>query len=342
MAILRYPTNDLVVSMQDPFEDTLDWLGFLCAKEYLIDLLNTQHAIAIPAARTRAAAIIPHVRIAISYIRQSLEGPADISFLPAYYAILNLLKVYVLLGPRHAELPANRWHGATYDVLAKDSHSILTEFITLKKGGVFPLFYETVTGKSLPPGSLKVQMKSILPYVHGVDHEYRLATGESARTCALDIEFANEKGKIIPVFRVVHKPHGVKVIKSSLKLLKGFAGRKGKPDLFFGKPVAAANQMDAARAQLNKHLIYRISPTHTFAPLCSQALQLPEELPIALLFFYMGSVVRYKPEFFRRVQDSKFWPYLSAARTHSFYGFLLNFWSFMQQKNYFVNHRLTE
>lgn len=116
MPILRYPSTRLVASAQDQFLDMLDWFSFLCAKDYLVELLRKTHSLTIADARMRAALIIPHVRIASGYVRQSLDGPAELSFVPAYYAILNLLKVYILVGPRHADLPKHRWHGATYDV----------------------------------------------------------------------------------------------------------------------------------------------------------------------------------------------------------------------------------
>jgi hypothetical protein len=195
----------------------LDWLGFLCAKDYLAHLLQRAHGLSAKEARARALLIIPHVRIAISYIRQSLDGPSEISFLPAYYAILNLMKVYVLLGPRHADLPKHRWHGATYDVHGKDSQSVLTEIITLKKGGVFPLFYQTITGKSLTTKNLRLQMKDILPYVSGVTHEYELATGFKSLSCLLNLDYVSKQNKMRPQISVVDAQGGPKISKNQLK-----------------------------------------------------------------------------------------------------------------------------
>jgi hypothetical protein len=115
MAIQRFEQDEVITSSQNGLVDILDWLGFLCASEYLVALLRNSHQMSPTDAVKRSAKIIPHVRLAVGYIRQSQEGPPELSFLPAYYAILNLMKVYVLLGPRHADLATNRWHGATYD-----------------------------------------------------------------------------------------------------------------------------------------------------------------------------------------------------------------------------------
>jgi len=54
-----------VTSTQNGFVDLVDWLGFLCAKEYLIDLLVRVHSLSPTDANARAKAIIPHARLAM-------------------------------------------------------------------------------------------------------------------------------------------------------------------------------------------------------------------------------------------------------------------------------------
>ena len=76
-----------------------------------------------------------------------------------------------------------------------------------------------------------------------------------------------------------------------------------------------------------------ISSVTLFGP---TVIEFPEEIPIWLLFFYLSSIVRYKPELVERLRDSKYWPVLSTARLHVFLDFLLAFWSFVHQKNCFL------
>jgi len=286
MAILRYPKNDLLTSGQDPFLDMLNWLGFLCAKEYLVGLLQRAHGLSLRDARKRAVLIIPHVRIAIGYIRQSLDGPSDIAFLPAYYAILNLMKVYVLLGPRHADLPKHRWHGATYDVHSKDSQSILTEVITLKKSGVFPLFYETITGNVLTTNEVRLQMKDVLPYLSGVSYEYALATGLPASLCYLKLDYVSKQNRTYPQITIGDPPGGRRIPKNQLKVLRDFRGQRDQPNVFLGTHITDPSKKDEeTRAQLKLHLIYRYHPQSAYTPICSKKIEFPEELPIALTFF---------------------------------------------------------
>ena len=51
-------------------------------------------------------------------------------------------------------------------------------------------------------------------------------------------------------------------------------------------------------------------------------IRMPEEFPIVLWFFYLSSIVRYRPEFFVGLQDSRFWPVVLAARKHALITFL--------------------
>jgi len=80
--------------------------------------------------------------------------------LPTYYAFLNLAKVYVLLGPKHADMPRQRFHGASYKGFEKNSQNLLTEEVELHERGALPLFYETVTRVPLGAG-LRLKMSEV-------------------------------------------------------------------------------------------------------------------------------------------------------------------------------------
>jgi len=332
----RYADDMPISSSQSGFTDVLDWLGFLAAREYLAQLLVNVHAVTAQEAANRCTQVIPHVRIAAAYIRQSLEGPPDISFLPAYYAILNLMKVYVLLGPRHADLAKNRWHGATYDPQGKDSRSVLTEEIVVKNGGVFPLFYETLTGSKLRRTPVRLRVGDFLHSVSGVWFEYNLATGQHPGVCNLAFDVLAIGGKH-RLRCIVATPHPLP--RGQLQCMRTFRQDPTNKNLYLGPFVtnSAPEVISAIRAGIRTELLYRVEPKRTYAMMTPSKILLPQELPIAFLFFYMSSVVRYRPEYFARLRDSKFWPVLSSARLHSFLDFLLAFWSFMHKKNFYIN-----
>lgn len=295
----------------------------------------------MPDAKARAKRIIPHITTAISFIAQSFSGPQEVSFLPAYYAILNLAKVYILLGPRHADLPQHRWHGATYDVEGKDSHSLLTEEITLKKGGALALFYETLTGRPIAKERL-IKMRDVYPYIVDISAEYRIATGRDANIVGLEFKAipANDKGEFRLRVRTFPRDVNQDISVKSLAVLRGFTKNKGEKNQFTS-PVfycktdeitSTVRTMLACQYLFFAHLQDNVTET----AITASAFPLPEEFPIALLFFHMSSVVRYKPEVLERLQKGKFWPVLATARRHSLFKFILLFWSYIHQEHFII------
>jgi len=104
----------------------LEWIGLLCAKEYALELLNSKHGLTKIEAARRIDKIAPHVRVATAYVKQSLDGPSEISARllrdPISYEGWRAVR-------SAARRPKNRTHGASYNPEGKDSRSILTEEI---------------------------------------------------------------------------------------------------------------------------------------------------------------------------------------------------------------------
>lgn len=340
--LTRYRDSYSIRSGLDPLGDVLVLLEYLTVHDYVIATLSSRHGMSKQDAAQRAKDLSTFVKAGISFIEQSLYASPQLAFLPAYYGVLNLMKAYVLVGPHYSEIPKQRHHGATYDVYAKDSHSILTERIKLKESGVIPLFYRTVTGQKLPLQQLSIG--KVLAFVTGVTAEYELAAGEHAsiRPLALNQIKAKDQDKLVCTAEVVRLP-GDNVIHrpKDFRLLKGFRVSGDRPDKFIGRAAAVAPGGEEYRSQFRTLLIYHTeNPNLVWTPLSSGQLLFFEELPIALLLFYLGSVVRYKPEFMVRIRDSKFWPMLAAARRHSLFRFLVLCWSFIHNQNLHISHAL--
>jgi hypothetical protein len=333
--IHRYEETERVNTNLDPLTDLVTWLDYYSAVNYVASLLTTRHGVATGAAKTRARLIRPHARLAREYIDQALSGPNDVAFLPTYYAILNLLKIYILFGPHYAQLPRNRWHGATYDGYAKHSQTLLTETITVKKQGTIPLFYQTITGCPIQRDS-PLKLAEIYPYLWDVATEFRMASGHPSKIAyltskmrtvgsekRLQVRLLVEQGLVLPKSR-------------ELKALIGFQ-KTTDPHLLVSKPIAGTPPQ--IRCHLRPYLLYqhvgsglagcRISASHFV---------FPEEFPITLAFFHLSSVVRYKPEFLDRLRDSKYWAVISAARRHCLLKFLITFWSFTHKKTLIIHH----
>jgi YaaC-like Protein len=331
--ICRYEETEAIITHLDPLTDLVTWLEYYSAIDYVAAILTDRHGVPSTAARQRARLVAPHARLAREYFDQALSGPRDVSFLPIYYGILNLVKIYILFGPHHALLPANRWHGATYDGYGKASQTLLTEKITVKQGGAIPLFYQTLTGQQITRAK-SLRLSEIYPYLLGVSIEYKLATGKAA--LLVDLHFQTVKlatQEHLAVSIALHKGAAMPRV-HQLKALIGFKKHLSMPGGFIGRPISPRHP---PRSHIKPYLIYHHVNGTAATRVCGSNFVFPEEFPIVLAFFHMSSVVRYKPEFLARLKDSKYWPLLSTARRHSLLQFLIAFWSFTHNSTLMIN-----
>jgi hypothetical protein len=330
--LTRYPREQKLLTDLDPLADAANLIEALTSTEYVIDVLRSRRGLAVSDALARAAVIVPHVRAALDYIDQASSGPRNVAFLPIYYAMLNLAKANIIAGPKHADLPANRWHGAQYRGYAKRSRSILTEEVTLKRGGAIPLLYETLTATRFP-GEQVIRMQDIYPYITDVGGEFHLAASRPARLAALQLSVAKpDDGRSVPIIDFTPIVPGRDVKRRDLRLIiNGFTEDKNVKRRLVGRPTAKEIQtFERYRSRLRTFLLYN-SGGVMVTPLSSGRLLLPEELPIIVAFFHLSSVVRYKPEFMARLRDSRFWPMLNAARRHCLLKYILLSWSQFHQ-----------
>lgn len=324
----RWPHAQLATSPFDPISEMRTLLEYLQAPAYVTSVLTTHHGISANVATKRASRIIPHVADAAMFLEQSLAGPAEVSFVPAYYSMLNLAKVYILVGPYHAELTAqSRWHGASYDVTAKDSQNPLTEFIYMKKGGALALFYKTLTDAAITADH-KIKMGDLYPLIRDISTEYSIATSNASGLAVVSFSTEEQSGtsRLIASIRQNYRPsYNV----SAIPLLEKFKKRPGKKDQFWtgNRNIQAGDWKKEIYSYINRRLIYHTDGGDLYTPICSRIFVLPQEISIILMFFHMSSVARYKPEMLQKIRGSKYWPVFLAARRHCMARFLLLFWS---------------
>ena len=96
--------------------------------------------------------------------------PESVSFLPWYYAFLNLAKVYVILGPLYGKLSAQRRPGFGYNPNREVGDMSLMEdpkYLQRRNGdpiGAIPLFYQTIIGAEFPADLCTLKMKDLFLY----------------------------------------------------------------------------------------------------------------------------------------------------------------------------------
>jgi hypothetical protein len=334
LVAFRYDSHRTSHSPGDPLLDAVNQVGFLTSRDYAVELLISRHGSTHASAVARSRSILAHVRASLDYVDQAMKGPASVAFLPTYYAVLNLMKLYILLSPRHGELKKNRWHGAQYQVFAKDSRSLLTDEIVVKRGGTIPLFYETIAGTKLRADT-RIAMKDVYPYIADCASEWEIATGSAARLAGVRFT-VHSSGVDRRLEAEISLPRGSRsATHRSLPALRGLRQDAQNPRIFRPSRTYAltSTPQNIVNDAVNRVLVYSpVSPGWTVTPVTTGRLLMFEELPIALAMFHMSSVVRYKPEFLHRLRDSRHWPVVSAAGRLCLYRFLTLFWSYAQQE----------
>lgn len=334
----RYPRSEVVYSKLNPLEDVMGWVEGLASPKYVKEVLVSNHSYpSLPDVRQRSEIIANFVSVACKYLEQADKGPKEVSFLPLYYACLNIAKAYIAMGPHLADLSQSRRHGASYDA-NRNFESLESDFICLQENGTIPLFYRTLVGEDMfrrvrPPITLR--MRDIYPYIFNVGGEYGMARGSKSRLILFTIGVVDkaEKQRVVAEF-IGEDTSAFGKIRTGT--LQGFARlrrqTKGRTSLV--SKWYAKDDLASLRACLRPAMLYGMVQdrrVNQLVPWSSRKLLLPEELPLICAFFHMSNIVRYNPSGLRKLMDSKYWPVLLALRKHGLYRFLLLFWSFAQQ-----------
>lgn len=344
ITVHRYPEHHTVISRLNPLEDICCWIQGLKSISYLKELARAKHGISGSELTKYGRLACSFVEIATEYLDQAFGGPSSVAFLPLYYAFLNLSKACIVLGPYREELPKQRLHGASYPGAEKDSRGLETEEIVLRPRGTIALLYKTLTG-GLEIKKRRTSLSRIYPYILDVEAEYGMVTGQPGllRPCRVHIVERNSASRLechlLPSDGPI--PNA-----DDLRYLKAFTGLRRDPhrsDHLVSKFVKAKAQdaLASLRQAIRPFLLYVPSAVsrerwYMEVPVSSSHLLLPEELPILLAFFHLSSVVRYKPEFHKKLMDSKYWPLLLAMQKHSSFKFLILFWSFVHQTSVYI------
>ena len=364
--VYRYNEISRLSTTLDPLSDVISWIRGLRSTEYVMDLLREKHSLRRKQLLTKSArSISAHADIAINLIDQALSGDPRISYLPIYYAILNLSKILVVANGLVNDLEDQRHHGVYWSGQSTTAHSLFTDHITLSGSGTFPLLYQSLTG-GLWPRVRKidkngdpyfthhriVQLRNIYPYIPSVSHEFSLAHGDadsnfsvfchivekSQDTHYLDVQFFNPGV-------------GTEYSRREFRLLKGLIHRG---DATYRSQYLANSTMDDAQSALltdfPRYLLYdsynlfvqeviikaRTSEYYaslitSTTPRSTSDLLLPEEIPLFLVFFHLSNVVRYDPERIFRLFDSRCASLLESLVHHGVYRYMIITWSYLMQ-----------
>jgi hypothetical protein len=343
----RYDEIEAVISPFDPIDDVCSWICGLNSLGYTSDILATIHGqVGREHIKASALAIAVFARSALGLLQQAYSGPPESGFLPLYYAMLNLSKVYIVASGGLGALATNRYHGLQYKPQSKDSHDIRTEQILVKPRGVFPLFYAILSGHSWTRGEVFLRLGHLLPYLRSVSFEFSHAYDSPP---PFQVTLVTLQGDPQGQFRLVAKlddaPHPAAGNLRFLKVMTGFRPVANDPRQFQSTPIQAESEEQARPrlARLVRRTLFYQTIYHpamgiqgVITPLSNKHLLMIEEIPIWATFFYLSSIVRYKPEFLDKLKDTHAWPVLLTMRKHCTLRFLILFWSFLHQKEFII------
>lgn len=326
LRVFRYENYQEIASELSPREDLLNYFRFLGANDYVTELLKRRFGLSSKTARERTKLISPHVDIALQYIAQAHSSAPHVAFLPTYYAALNLAKVTILFSTEHRSLAKQKWHGATYGNIQKNSHSLATERITVKKRGAIPLLYHVLTGKPIPR-EVSYQMRDVLSRIAPINAEW-VQAGETALLADIEFSRLTDGGSHTFEAKVTHPTGETIASVRQLQVLNGWKKKPGTRNVY--ETIAdyeGGNFRKFVTERVRPCLIYRSTGHNVFTPLSGAKVLWPEEFPILLAMFYFGTIVRYNPLSLAKLADSRFWPVALALRDHGMHRFLLLTWA---------------
>ncbi len=341
----RYNSSTTVRTPLDPIEDLVSWISTLRSKGYTSDVLKREHGFAdAKEIRTSADLIGILSSNAVGLMEQAYSGRPQHSYLPLYYALLNLSKIYVVAAGNREKLFTNRYHGVSYNPVEKNSRDLLNERIVLKTNGVFRLFYESTTKQPWVHSNRKLTLKCFYPFIQNIGHEFFQFYKQTPPLQPIEFDLVTtSKGghKVRVMAPNVGLPHYDKI--RYYKILKGFSSTRQK-GVFETRVISGMNERDARQVllkQLNRELIY-CKTKHNLqtgrplyvTPLSNIAVHLVEEIPIWLAFYHLSNIVRYNPEQLEKIQNEKSWGMLLALRKHAILRFMLLFWSNFHQTEF--------
>lgn len=352
--IYRHGRLTTIQTPFSPLEDLASLIRGLRSEGVTKTLLRSKHGLtSADNVDDSAHQVSQYANYAVSYLEQALNGPPQVSFLPLYYALLNLCKICIIASGLRKKLQANRYHGLKY--IRKNSRSLLTERVRFYDGGVIPLYYQALTGDNWNFGGYELQMREVYPYILQVSYEYEQAFNRPCRLRKCEAKFVYNERKGLraeveladPAGRL--RPKGFQD-RRNYRLISGLRKIDEDEDVFattwHERPFDRA--IDDIREEFRPFLLYcsaggynvideEFEHARTYTPMSNRQLLLPAEIPILLALCHMSFVVRYRPRFLAKLEGSEAWSVLLALRKHGTLEFMRQVWGLLNNNEYILS-----
>lgn len=365
--IYRYPQVGGFSTKLNPLEDLAILIDGLRSAGYTSDIMRERHGIHDSnVIRSATKSIKNYAENANGLIEQAQAGPTRLSFLPLYYAILNLSKVCICISGKEDRLSGdNLFHGAIYKAQRDLPRNFLNDTITIKPDGVLPVLYEVLTKSSWPyleRRGTPIKVGSLYPYIPGISFEYSHITNRKQKIAQCDLKIKSASAKVDEKFLSLEfhdnadGPKPTSIRRNQIPLIARIECQRNQIDgsnciSFTGEQKFSSYEEAKCefRSLVQTSLLYERDEEFIFTPVVSPNSQdelifassqfqlLTEELPIWLTFFHMSSVVRYRPDYLAKLIDSKYWPMVQTLSRHGLLTYLNLTLNFCHQTSFFIH-----
>ena len=349
MKMHRYDEKSVVYSNLNPMEDVHFWIRGLRSKGLATDILREHHGVRDRSIKSRSVAISRHAETAVNLLEQGFEGPIETSFLPLYYGMLNLAKIYIICSDQYSLLrkKENKKHGATSLPHWGNPRNFLKDKILLFSKGTISIFYKTITGKEITNKNI-IELGEVYPFIADISHEYSslYKTEYPLQFCGLEIIKDESNGHFVRLTLEgdIHRNSNHSQRNQFLTNFNKTKDNRYETEKIQGDFEKVSTEL---KNKLKRFLLYEEvlrdlrgkEIVITSVPISAKRVLFPEELPILIAFFHLSTIVRYHPELLFELKDSPEWGMIQTLSRHGAYRFLTLFWSYIQQKSVFIHKK---
>jgi len=343
--ILRYDKSESVSTKLDPLEDVLCWIRGLRSTGLTKNILKEVHGIrGTRNVERRSIAISAHAEAAAGLLEQGFSGPIETSFLPLFYGLLNLSKIYIVCSNQFSLLAKISHHGASPKPRrGSPSRNFLKDTVVIypDSKGAIPIFYKTITGINLLKEN-RIKLYEIYPFIQDISYEYSQLhdTKFPLQKCELkSIKDDVEGHKILLTLKNAQPNPRNSNHSGCNQFLKEFnriENNKYETEVIKGNFEEVEKQL---KSEIKRFLLYErvgLEGITTFLPISGKRVLLSEEFPILLAFFHLSNIVRYNPEMLLQLKKSPEWGMIQTLRRHGAFRFMMLFWSYIQKKSFAI------
>ncbi len=339
----RYEDENLIFTNHDFLEELVNYISIFKSKEFTSDILKNKHKFTNSNKIKEASAQIKlHMTLAIDLIHQALESKPELSYLPFYYACLNLIKCHLIALKKGSDLQKNKLHGMKYND-NPSTKNFLNEELKFFKKGTIPLYYQYISGKLISNRGIRVKLDDVYRNIANISAEYQLSSNNLVPQIILKTKTFRQNGKI--TFQLIKHTNAILNLPEP-RYMPALNNFKLSANKQYYQATKTFSTLNAAQNYSNKN-INKFYIDNYYCQTCQEfhlktiesrrRNVFSEDLSIALAFYHLSNMVRYNPEHFYRILDSKNYPMIMALRKNGIFTILKSMTGHLKQETFEMN-----